>query len=82
MAEEIFILAAAGAAGQIFRALAGLKKAIESGEKINTTYLIATIIGGLFIGAGAGVLMGGDWRGAFLGGYSGMDFVEGMVKKK
>jgi len=74
-----FVLALAGAVGQMLRAVQGVKKAVERGEKISASKLFWTIVFAAFSGSVIGYFYP-DWRAAFLGGYAATDFVEGVVK--
>jgi len=83
----MLLFAAWGALGQFVRSCIGLKKAIESGEKVSFRYWLATMILGAIIGAVAGILAQGvtaeaTWLVSFIAGYAGTDFIEGIVKGK
>lgn len=73
------ILALAGAVGQMLRAIVGVKKAVERGDRISAGHLFWSIVYSAFMGAVIGYFYP-DWRAAFLGGYAATDFSEGIVK--
>jgi len=72
-------LALAGALGQLLRALVGVKKAIDSGEQIDTERLVWTTLYGMFWGGIIGYFCQ-DWKAAFTSGFAVTDFTEGLVK--
>jgi hypothetical protein len=79
-------LIALGTLGQLVRSAIGLKKAVQSGEKISWSYWLSTIILGAFLGGVAGLLSFYVYPAAspliaFLSGYSAVDFIEGLLKK-
>ncbi len=76
-----------GALGQLIRSSIGLKKALHRGRKLKWKYWLATMFLGAFIGAVAGwlstlVFTEGSQLIAFVSGYAGSDFFEGLVKKR
>ncbi len=77
---DYLLLAAAGAAGQLVRATYGIADAMNKGESIDKKRFITTLLGGVFLGAAGGVLLGGDLKGAFLSGFAGVDVIEGVTK--
>lgn len=78
-----------GAVGQAVRSIVGLRKALQNEDEIDEHYWISTILLGAVIGAVCGwvapqtiELFGwviNEELAAFIGGYLGMDFLEGMV---
>ena len=74
-----FLLALCGGIGQLVRAIQGVYKAVERGEKIQASKLFWSCVFALFVGAGIGFFYP-DYRAAFLAGYAATDFAEGLVK--
>lgn len=70
-----------GGTGQLFRVLQGIEKAIRNKEKLSMGRVLSSLIIGFMTGGLVGILAK-DWRMAFLGGYAGTDFIEGLARRK
>ena len=72
----------AGALGGLLRGLFGLAKdlALKKEPAINWPWLIATILISALLGAVISYFFSGEWIMAFLGGYSGTDFIDGLIE--
>lgn len=74
-----------GALGGLVRAIVGIGKYFEKNkkeQKIRVGYLAYTILLATLVGGISGALANGDWKLAFIVGYAGTDFFEGLYKIK
>ena len=84
--NEIFMSAGFGLIGGLARALIGFLKTLQLKHEINYTSLAIYGIILLTIGAFSGIVLGYGKVLSFLGGYAGIDLIEGyynvFMKKK
>jgi hypothetical protein len=82
--EKAFISAVVfGLLGGLVRGLVGVAKYFEknkANQKLNLRYFTISIGIAALVGGVAGAIAGGDWRFAFIAGYAGTDFIEGLYK--
>ncbi len=72
-----------GMLGGLLRALVGLVKYFEKNKrqkKIRVWYIAFSLLVAALVGAVAGLLADSDYTFAFLAGYAGTDFIEGLYK--
>jgi uncharacterized membrane protein HdeD (DUF308 family) len=74
----------AGAMGGILRGVLGIAKdlALKKEETINWGWLLISVLISAILGAVVATFFNGEGVMALLGGYSGADFVEGLMKIK
>lgn len=74
----------AGAMGGILRGVLGIAKdlALKKEVTINWTWLLISVLISAILGAVVATFFNGEGVMALLGGYSGADFVDGLMKIK
>ncbi|GIW63449.1 MAG: hypothetical protein KatS3mg091_251 [Patescibacteria group bacterium] len=73
----------AGILGGLIRGVVGIVKYFEKNQKnskINWWYLFFSLFTAGLVGGFAGVFANHSWEFAFLAGYAGTDFLEGLYK--
>lgn len=72
-----------GLLGGMLRGIVGIAKSkyVEK-NKFDLVYFLVTMGVAMLVGIAAGLLADGTWQIAFLAGYAGTDFIEGLYKLK
>ena len=84
MSQPIFLIILAGACGGILRGIMGIAKSVvsKSDFKMDWSWFLISIGVSAIIGTIAASFFGNDLRLALLAGYTGADFIEGLMKIK
>ena len=79
--QMVVVFMLAGLLGGVLRGLVGIAKSkeIEKGVFV-PMYFMATIGVSALVGLAAGIIADHSWEVAFLAGYAGTDFLEGLYK--
>jgi len=82
--NSIMINILIGFSGGLIRGLVGFikNKTFEKTTQFKIQYFLAAVLISGIVGGAAGLLADGAWQIAFLAGYAGADFLEGLYKIK
>ena len=80
MSEEVFVFIGLGVLGGLARAMYGLFKSLNRGEKAKKGIFIITLLESAIIGALLGKFFDIDYHLSLLAGYVGTDIFDSIVK--
>ncbi len=79
LTEAVVVMVSLGFLGGLARALFGLSKSVQRGEKIVPWYLFLTLLVSCILGGLVSFLSNSDYRAAAILGYAGTDILENIA---